>query len=482
MDDDLAKLADEFAARAATSFVRRMRSLTDFCYDERQVKYWDTTSGELLEGKSVDGAIPKHAWPTEEVDGKVKLIRPSVAINDVSTGLTVESSTWWPGKPRFMLDVVVTERGVLDIDGAVCYNTYRPADHRKLDLTGDAGPWIAHVERLYTDPVERSHFFDFVAHMIQRPEEKVNHGLVMAGTQGIGKDSALLPVRIGVGEHNAAEIQPDDIASQFNPHVQSVLLVINEVRPHDEDFKAANFYNKLKPLLAAPPDLLPLERKFANRVYVRNLCHVILTTNDPLTMYIPAEDRRLFVMTSELPDPKTSAVFPAGYFAELHKWFRSGGVGAVIGWLLARDLSAFDAGAPPPMTAGKRAIIESSVQVRRSPVDDILDRFFAHVYADTKPDVIFLKDLIDFVNFGAWFDDKRVCLSALQAKAAHFKLHERGFAMVKPDHATEWRRGDFRSRLAFVSREIPADLHAEKALEALGRRPLMFQTNEPMKG
>lgn len=451
-------------------FVRRARKMSDFRYDEQQEKYWDVTTGNLLGGKSVDGAIKAEDWPMmadgRSKDGKEIPVRPSIAINNIDSGLTCEGSTWWPGKPQFIENVVVSERGAMSMEGAVCYNSYIPPGEIRKPKGIGADKWIQHVKKLYPAEDESEHFFDFCAHMIQRPNEKINHGLVMAGSQGIGKDTALLPIRRGVGEWNAAEIGPEAITSTYNGHVKSVLLVINEVRPHDEDFKASNFYNMLKPLLASPPEMLPMTLKYANTIYIRNLCHVVLTTNDPLTMYIPAEDRRLFVMTSPLEDPKISNSFTPNYFEEMYDYFTKGGEEAVVHWLRNRDINAFNPATPPPMTRGKKAIIESAHQVRRSPVDDVFESYCDSIGG--KPTCFFPKDLISFVQKSELFDDVNKAIGMIKAKNFHFKMAERGYDMVRHPWKNEWVKGKFRSRTAFVDRRLsPGEqiAAAEKELE-----------------
>lgn len=464
---------DELEALAAASegeFRRRRRRVEDFRYDEQQEKFWDTTTGNLLGAKSVDGAVHRDDWPTRpNKKGEECLYPPSRAINDIDTGLTVEGSTWWPGEPRFIQDVVVTDRGAMHLPGAACYNAYIPPQlPPKTDL--DPGPWLRHIKTLYPEKKEHEHFFDFCAHMIQRPHEKLNHGIVMAGAQGIGKDTALLPVRRGVGEWNAAEIGPDAITSQYNGYVKSVLLVINEVRPHDEDHKASNFYNMLKPVLAAPPEMLPMTVKYANTIYVRNLCHVVLTTNDPLTMYIPAEDRRLFVMTSTLEDPKAHNTFPEGYFEAIYKFFDQGGINAVIHWLKDRDITHFNAAAPPPMTRGKQAIIDSANQVRRTAVDELLDAYIQQKTNGSKPPVIFHRDLTAFVRGTNLFDDAQKVINLLNAKNFHFKMAERGYDMLRNPDAAEWSKGGFRTRIAFVRRDVEAADQVNVVMKSLEER------------
>lgn len=462
---------DEILAMAAepfTGFSRRLRRMEDFRYDERQEQYWDTTTGTLLGSKSVDGAIPLQWWPTKEnAKGDYIPYPPSKAINAVETGLTVEGSTWWPGLPRFIFDVVIDDRGVVPVRGACCYNTYTPPDHSRLRTDGCHERWLAHVKLLW--PEEHEHFLDYAAHMLQRPHEKINHGIVIAGAQGIGKDTVLLPLRKGVGEHNTAEISPDDVTSGYNPYVKSVMLIINEVRPHDEDHKASSFYDQLKPILAAPPEMLPMEVKYANVVYVRNLMHTFLTTNDPLRMYIPAEDRRLFVMTSRVPG---AASFDKGYFRSLHKYLRDGGTDAVIRWLLSRDISAMDVGEAPAMTRGKASIIGSADQVRRTYADELIEEYIESVFGGNRPLVVFSRDLTDWA--ATMFDDRKDALAAVKSRSFHFKMEAHGYDMLRPPASVEWAKGKFRSRTAFVCKSVPLGSQDKMVFAELERRPLKF--------
>jgi len=447
-------------------FVRRTRDLEDFRYDETQEKFWDVTTGVLLGAKSVDGAVPEARWPlaVDRRSGDLRPRRPSLVLPSVDTGLTVEGSTWWPGLPQFVQNVVVTERGVQRLDGAVCYNRYQPP---VLDLSGatDPDPWIEHVRRLY--PVEEEHelLFDFAAHALQRPDEKVNWAIVLAGDQGIGKDTLLDPLRFGVGAWNAAEISPDIITQAYNGYLLSVLLVINEVRPHDEDHKAANFYNMLKPLLASPPEMLPLELKYQNRSYVRNLCHVILTTNEMLGMYVPEDDRRMFILSSA---NTAEAIGGKHYFDQLYNQLNSGGREAAVQWLLDRDLKDFRPKEPPPETAAKARVIASNTHVRRTLVDDVLEMYIERF--ETRPEVIFHRDLVAYVAESELFDDQQSATKQLNARNFHFKMAAHGYELVKNPASREWRRGQFRTRSAFVRRELPETVRVHRVTAALEAR------------
>ena len=53
----------------------------------------------------------------------------------------------------------------------------------------EATPWLEHVQKIYGD--DSDHIVTWLAHRVQKPQEKINHALVLGGLQGIGKDTLL---------------------------------------------------------------------------------------------------------------------------------------------------------------------------------------------------------------------------------------------------------------------------------------------------
>lgn len=448
-------------------FRRREAAIEDYRYDKDQCLYWDTRCGRLYKAEAVDNSIPTDAWRTREAavrGGGVRLVRikPSVDIARIENGLMVDGATWWPGKPQFIENELVTERGVLPLAGALTLNSYTaPTPPSKLP-TRTPDRWINHVKELFPDQLEHEHFFDYAAHMVQRPEEKVNHGIVISGAQGIGKDTMLLPLRLGVGEWNASEIAPDAVEERFNDYLQSVMLIINEVRPHNEEHRARSFYNRLKPLLAAPPDLLPMDRKNARIVYVRNVLRVFLTTNDHLTMHIPREDRRLFVMHSTLGFGWERS----GYFDGMYDWFRSGGMAAAIHWLRCRDISHFNPNKTPPVTRGKEQIMSAAEHVRRDIVSDAFDDL-VEVLGE-RPRVFFPADLL-----AQSFEENDRLRTALKGKGLFHKIDELGYSVVRNPTGPKWewrsKEARFRATHAFVRKDV-SPLESIDLIDAEGRK------------
>ena len=115
-------------------------------------------------------------------------------------------------------DRMVVDGGWIERPEITCFNMYRPP---RLEL-GDAAaasPWLEHLHTIY-DPEAAAHILRWLAHRVQRPHEKINHGLVLGGGQGIGKDTLLEAVKQAVGPWNFHEISPGHLLGQFNSYRQ----------------------------------------------------------------------------------------------------------------------------------------------------------------------------------------------------------------------------------------------------------------------
>jgi len=473
-DEELEALAEA----SENDFRHRAAEHSDFRYDKQQDNFWDTKTDMLITGRAVNASIPTADWETTGGDDP-RPIAPAKTIANIDTGLVVECSTWWPGKSKFIRNYVINEKGAIPLDGATTFNTYRAPDLENMKSDVSPNKWIAHVKKLYPDPIEHEHFFDFAAHAIQKPAEKPQHGILLAGVQGIGKDTLLRPIRWGVGPGNAAAIDPDELFTGYNGYAKSVLLVIDEVKPHPNAGKASDFYNKLKPLMANTGETIGVIVKFANVVYIPNVTRVVMTTNDPLKMYIPKEDRRIFVMTSQLPDPSENDVFSEYYFDEFFAWLSAGGTQAVVKWLAERDISEFRYGKKPPVTTGRRAIIESANAARRSMADEVFELFIEKALGGEEPDVIFPSDLIQFISSAdGLFDDHEGGLKAIRARNFHYKMGERGYEILRNPDSVRWKRGAFASRVAFVKRDIKVEKRIDVVRAALADRPLKLNVEK----
>ena len=204
---------------------------------------------------------------------------------------------------------------------------------------------------------------------MQRPHEKINHGLVLGGLQGIGKDTMLEPVKHAVGPWNFVEVSPQQMLGRFNGFLKSVVLRISEAKDMGE-VDRFKFYDHMKTYLAAPPDVLRVDEKNLREHSVVNVCGVVMTTNHKTDgIYLPADDRRHFVAWSDA----TKDDFTEAYWNDLWSWYEREGFGHVAAYLAGLDLSGFNPKAPPPKTPAFWAIVDANRAPEDAELADVLD-------------------------------------------------------------------------------------------------------------
>jgi hypothetical protein len=330
-------------------------------------------------------------WPRDAVDLRTKFVfigkddKGEDVLMPASVWLdrkkTVEQITWAPGEPQAIAHRLISEGGWSKQQGCHVFNLYRPPQ-RKAGDRRKASPWLRHLIHTYGKEQAR-HIIGFLAHRIQRPQEKINHGLVLAGEQGIGKDTLLEPVKYGVGPWNFKDITPKPLLGRFNPFVKAVVLRISEARDLGE-VSRYDFYEHTKVYLAAPPDVLMCDEKNIREHPIVNVCGVIFTTNHKEGgIYLPPDDRRHYVAWSELKKEN----FTKSYWNWLWGWYKRGGIWNVVAYLEAYDLAKFDPKAPPPQTEAWRAIVDSSKAPEEAELADALDLM-------NNPPVVTLKDIL----------------------------------------------------------------------------------------
>ena len=150
--------------------------------------------------------------------------------------------TWAPGEPQTIVGRLASDGGWIERPGVVTFNLYRPPVVRPGNA-GGAGRWIELVGKVYPD--NATHIITFCAHRIQFPADKINHGLVLTGSPGIGKDTILEPLKLGVGPWNFKEVSPTDITNTYNDFMRSVVLRISEARDLG-DINRYAFYESMK--------------------------------------------------------------------------------------------------------------------------------------------------------------------------------------------------------------------------------------------
>lgn len=335
--DDHLKVSEpeqEGATTASDPLAKQKADLEDFYSYLPTHQYIYRPTGDLWPASSVNGRLPMVTTS----DGKV--VKPSEWLDQKRA---VHQMVWDPKEEPVIYDRVMQASAYIPHQNANIVNLYRPP---KVGL-GDpdnAEPWIDHLRKIYPDDAQ--HIENYLAYKIQNPGEKINHALILGGSQGIGKDSILEPIKAGVGPWNWKEISPSQMVGRFNGWAKCVMLRISEARDLG-DANGLAFYEQSKALLAAPPDVIRVDEKNMREHDVVNVCGVIITTNHKSDgLFLPPDDRRHYVAWSEALREQ----FDEDYWTSLYRWFAGGGTEHVVAYLARKDLSAFDAKAPPPKT------------------------------------------------------------------------------------------------------------------------------------
>jgi hypothetical protein len=369
--------------------------------------------------------IPNRTfWPAQKINGR---------FSDVQTrlpdGSTVklkpakwldmyrpaEQMSWAPGEPLIINDWLINEGGWIHRPGARCLNLYLPPTLPLGDPTL-ASLWVDHVHTIY--PNDADHIIAWCAHRVQRPQEKINHALILAGHPGIGKDTLLEPVRRAVGPWNFREASPTQVMARFNGFLKGVILRISEVKDLG-DADRFKLYEHMKGYTAAPPDVLRCDEKNIREHSILNVCGVVYTTNYKAEgLYLSADDRRHYVAWSTFKKND----FPAQYWIDLWSFIEGGGDCHVAAYLAQYPLSTFNPKAPPPLTEPFWEIVNAHRPPEDAEMMDTLEAYaqfeLSHGVPATDllnrnqlllPKAVTLRRIVDHASpdFRNWLEDRK---------------------------------------------------------------------------
>lgn len=347
---------------------------------------WAPTSGEVPLGHFVfygpgNNYIYRPTasyWIAPAVDSAVspineegKIIKASewLRINQLVTSMTSDPSI----EEDYLKGHDCRNGEIIETTGAALFNTYR----RPTIELGDARcaePFVQHVRRIFNKPGDADQFLNYMAHRVQKPWEKPRFALLIAGGQGVGKDTAVEFCCPAIGVWNVANIDPSAFESSFNEFAASTLVRISEAANLHEMSKWA-FNERTKVLIAGSPDVCEINPKYGQKYSVRMYCGVIITSNHLASgIYIPPDDRRYDVIEAatmaEMELSEESA--RRAYFSDLWEWFLAGGASHVAAYLHERDLSGFSASNGQRKTDAHKVVVAGGMTADYW-LDDILE-------------------------------------------------------------------------------------------------------------
>ena len=287
--------------------------------------------------------------------------------------IRVEASVWYDQNRQAMGAPVLSgvtyapgESVLCARDGAVFGNKW--VDGRKPGVSGNVKLWLEHAKRMIPEDEDREHVFDVMAFKLQHPNVKINHGILHGGYEGSGKDSLWHPFLWALGTANVKLVRNEEILSPWGYAFESEVIVLNELRQINANDQRA-LANHMKPLLAAPPEYLPINRKGMHPYEAVNRLLIVAFSNERVAISLSSTDRRWFVIWSGAPrmDERDAK--------KLWGWYVAGGREAVAAWLMARDVRKFNPGATPRLTDAKAIVQAAGMSAAESwLVDEMTER------------------------------------------------------------------------------------------------------------
>ena len=179
-------------------------------------------------------------------------------------------------------------------------NTYMPVNISPISDANYKEPkwFIDHLYFILNNNKEYvDHVLKFIAHLLFRPEKRIESAIVISGVQGSGKSFIFKVLERLIGFHNCNQVNPDDLTAKFKDDwIGKRLLCIEEVKKNDK--KDYGYYDKLKTLFTN--DHITYDIKMKNKLRVQNCLHYIFFSNYANPIAFQKDDRRFFYVHSKL--------------------------------------------------------------------------------------------------------------------------------------------------------------------------------------
>ena len=299
-----------------------------------------------------------------------------IPCKSIHTGRKVEASICFDENRQVMgakalvgVTYAAGEEVIVSRDGDLYGNRWRDARPSVAHVDKpNVSVWMNHCQALVPESDELNHIFDVMAFKVQYPEIKVNHAILHAGDEGSGKDTFWAPFIWAIcGDHlkNRGIMDNNSVNSQWGYQLESEVLIINELKEPDAATRR-QLANQLKPIIAAPPEMLPINRKGLHPYMMANRLFVLAFSNDPVPISLASQDRRWFCVWSTAPRMESNQA------KQIWDWYRAGGFVAIAKWLGSRDVSKFNPSAPPMWTEFKANLVEHGMSMAESYLVDML--------------------------------------------------------------------------------------------------------------
>ena len=235
----------------------------------------------------------------------------------------------WPGK-NFMPGGVTFQPNI-EVCPKEVFNLWQ--GYKVPAEPGGVEPFLHHIHQAICGGDEQvyKYLMQWLAHMLQKPDEKPSVAVLMKSVEGTGKGTMVRPLEQILGQHFVQLNGDEHLTGKFNSLVANRLLVFaDEVRLTDP--KKAD---KLKAMISEPT--VNMERKGIDAEPIPNFARFIFASNHDHVLIAGQRERRYLVV-----EPDARYAQNKAHFSALYGWLNNGGARHLLHYLLNLDLRDFD--------------------------------------------------------------------------------------------------------------------------------------------
>ena len=240
-------------------------------------------------------------------------------------------------------------------------------------IPGDVQPWLDQLTHLVPEEHYRRALLWWIAFTIKLPHLKCMWQPILLGISGAGKDALFRPIATILGR-SFKSIGNKDIKGDYDDGLyQTKLLHISEAAGLKGP--AIEFYKRITTHESSVMQMLNI--KCAGKVYQRNICNVLVITNNLDAMKFDRDERRAFVLKAPEVMSEEQKV---AYF---DNWLERQGAEHLFDYLLNYDMSEFS----PGMRPYKTTYFNELFDITRSDEEVKLDEFLQN-YEVARPELL----------------------------------------------------------------------------------------------
>lgn len=198
----------------------------------------------------------------------------------------------------------------------------------------DIGAYLLHIELIICNGDKNcyEYLINWLAHMIQKPEEKPEVAVVLKAGQGTGKGTFVDPIGKVIGAHFVHLTEQSQVVGRFNSLLENKILIFA-----DEFFAGSKKHtDQLKGMITEKT--AKIERKGVDSIMVPSFSRLIMASNHENIVSIEKDERRyLYLEVSEERKQDHD------YFEALRRVIDDPQfTGQLLQFLLERDISNFN--------------------------------------------------------------------------------------------------------------------------------------------